>query len=317
MSNESDNKILIKFEIHVPILPGQKPEMIGIAEPPCPPPLPSPPIPAPSPAQVCPPKRRPAGVDLPCKVKVTGTNLSGVICATASGEDPVPSEVWLRIVAPGAPFSGPDTFNDTSPTPLGAPVMMGDPPTYSSWQADAVPNALCATPGTGIICPENDLVIWRKCQGDPTFSVQIIRFRGECSATTDCEDKCRGTSSVAASRLIETMACAYRIEARGFGGPFAPLNGTWVVPRCPCAAEGYAAWASGGDGVHEPRIDLHGKLCGCDPWELRLCCGKCHVVYTCARDKFNPLGASRFVWCGERTSLSECVFPTELRVVPD
>ena len=75
------------------------------------------------------------------------------------------------------------------------------------------------------------------------------------------------------------------------------------------------AWAGGGDGVRQPRAELVGRACGCEPLELRLSYGGRTLRYRVQRAGFNPLGINQFTWVEEPAPLAG-EFPRVLTVRP-
>jgi len=322
MSDASDNKILIKFEIHVPVGAGQtpvvvQPEALRQAAAPAPA---APPAPSPALMQAVQSiTMTPTSVTTPsgrAKVKVVGTNTSGVICVTNSNDTStlgIPLNVYLNVVPLGVSLPAPPLSTATPDGVQAETVPAGSD--YTNWKHEAVGGATCEPPSTGLPVCNNTLIVYRKYPGQSHWSRELIDFRGECSDVTDCESATNALLPVAAGP-IDTVPDALQVIARGFGGALQILNGKWILRRLRQAAAGNLAWVSGGDGQHQPRAELRGNACGCDPVELSFACGGKRIVYRASREQFNPLGASRFVRGDPSEALAGSECPSEMQVVP-
>lgn len=325
----SDNKIIIKFEVHVPMT-GGAPAVImpqSVAQPAAVPPAA---VPAPAPASGGPflsctelaglavgsSPRALAGVTLPVDtalVKVT-TN-SQTICVTHDQDSSilgVPVDVYVKVQPPAAPLPGVILADDTPPGLRAEPIGIGG--SFYQWRHLAVPNVACAAPGTGVVLPSNRLLVWRKYNLLPFWTRESVLFQGECSTMTDCDDERIKHGFAETSQVIDTAPVALCTLVQGFGGALCQLNGRWLLIRKPGGT--HATWSCGGDGHGTPRVELIADSCGCEPVKLRLSCAGVHALYSAPRKQFNPLGQSRFVRCGDPGALVGCDAPGELSVVP-
>src|SRR5215204_2189169 len=159
MSDASDNKILIKFEIHVPVGAGQnsvvvQPEALRQAAAAAPA-SPAPAAPSPALMQVVPSiTMTPTSVTTPggrAKVKVVGTNTSGVICVTNSNDTStlgIPLNVFLNVLPLGSSIPAPPLSTATPDGVQAETVPAGGD--YTNWKHDAVGGAICEPPSTGL-----------------------------------------------------------------------------------------------------------------------------------------------------------------------
>lgn len=318
----TDNRILIKFEIHVPVHCGQPVAVVQGVPAGCGAPAQQSASVVPAPAAAVPaavPRRFLTSVDQPTDtalVKVTGTGATnGAICVTASNDkDPflrIPDSVYCRIVDVNAtvghnPAADPQAVAATPTGPSGS---------YLSWRIDLLSTANCAYGASGTNLPYNELVIWRRWTGDGFYTIEFKPFRGLCTNRTNCEPE-TAEEFVIAGHMLDTVPRALEVKATGFTGTLSGLNGVWQVSRCDRVAPGMVAWATGGDGVRAPRMDLFGKSCCSEPMELRVACSNQRLTYVCDRAQFNPLGANRFVLGpGQRPPQETCI-PTEIHIAP-
>lgn len=343
MSDNHDNKILIKFEIHVPVGAGSAPVVINPPDAAAPaaaapaaapadqtppvaaPPAPGPPAPGPAPQIAIHSAKRLiptvmnslTSVSLPSLVKVPGSSTTGEICVQAQQDsDPAcgaPLEVWVAVHPPGADIPAtPPTTTATQATPVPAGGS------FFNWKADPVPGAQCEWPasGTGVTHgARNELIIWRRYSGEAHWSIEVIIFRGLCNNTaTDCTYFALPTAQLAAQRL-DTIPAALEVAARGFGGALARLNQTFRLTHLDSPAPGVVQWASAGDGDKVARAVLTCRTSG-DVCELLLEVDCKRIIYRLPAAGFQPLSANRLVWSGLRDGLDNSKFPTEVPVIP-
>lgn len=325
MSDNHDNKILLKFEIHVPVGAGQAPVVIN-------PPAAAPPA---APSAAAPPAQAAApvaahsanvvmmptivssltSVSLPSLVKVPGSSTTGEICVQAQQDsDPAcgpPVEVWVAVHPAGADIPAvPPTATATQATAIGS--------SFSNWIANPVPGANCEWPasGTGVTHgARNELIIWRRYAGEPHWSIEVIIFRGICNnAGTDCTYFALPTAQLAAQRL-DTIPAALEVAARGFGGALVRLNQTFRLTHLDSPAPGVVQWASAGDGDKVARAVLTCRT-SADVCELLLEVDGKRIIYRLPAAGFQPLSANRLQWSGRRDGLDNSKFPTEVPVTP-
>lgn len=321
MSDPDDrNKILIKFEIHVPVGAGQAPVILNA--PPSPPATPGPAAP---PAVVEPPKA-PAAVHqvtqsgrIPAMVGIiqpgataqvkAGTNTTeGVICVTAHETpdlwDRLPVDVYCKIVSPSEPIPPDPTASGVNATR----ATQAEEGKWDNWKIDELGTAPCRWEGSGTGLPFSELVVWRRYPNETFWNLEVRSFRGKCTLLTFCEEN--------ALHVFDTVPAVVELLANGFGNALGPLNGRWQLPRVEQTAPGKTAWSSGGDGVVSPRIQLHGPSCDGRTMSLELACGGKRLTYKLAATDFRPLGENRFRWCNQESPPRECSFPAELTVTP-
>ena len=313
-NNASDNKIVVKFEIQIPTCGGtpvvlQTPgvdlpdvEQSDVEQP----------LPVDGTgmlAMVPAPRQRVFALENPqnpANVKVTGTNTTGVICASAAGDTnengTPPHDVRLKVYRMTDPIDGTPPSDAVQPTPEGTGG------TFSSWIHNAVPGAQCGLGTTGSPNPLNRLAIWREYE--ELWFLTVSNFLGQCASQTDCDETTEAASA------LSTYPEAWRLVCRGFRGVLEGLNGDWTLAEFPHAAEGFVVWLVEGDGVEQPRLEFFGKRCGCEPFELRLVCAGKRVVYRVARRAFCPLGVNRLSWANEFGAPEHAQFPTSLQIVP-
>ena len=222
MSDASDNKILIKFEIHVPTGAGQTPVVVQSESSEAAVRASATPAPSPGLTQVSQSLTIvPTRLTLPngrAKVKIVGTNTVGVICVTNANDTSVlgiPLDVYLKVLPLGSPIPAPPLSTAIPDGVQAQTVPAGSD--YTNWRHDAVPDAVCEPPSTGFPVCNNTLIVYRKYPGQSHWARELVDFRGECSNVTDCE---AGTNIVLpiAARVLDTVPEAMEVIARGFGG---------------------------------------------------------------------------------------------------
>jgi hypothetical protein len=231
---------------------------------------------------------------------------NGVICVVAEGEvfsGLVPNAVKCEIFSPGASIpSSPD-----GGAVAATPGSTGD---FTNWSIDSLGGASCLWSATGTNhLPNNELAIWRMFPGETDWTLEVQSFRGQCALVTDCV-------RVGQPPVFDTVPRALELLVKGFTGALHALNGTWLLPHFPKIAAGVLSWICGGDGISSPRIEVSGNNCGCDPMELHLTHGGRRLVYTAAREAFNPLGENRFTLRSDPGLPRDTQLPTALVVKP-
>lgn len=295
--HHDDNKVLIKFEIHVPLGVGVSPVIVN------------------SPPGAVAPKPAHGGIDQPvacAKVKTTSPNTNGVICVSVT-EAPdafgrLPVDVYCKIISANDPIPRDPTAAGVGATHV-PPNSTGS---YSNWHLNELGTAQCAWAGSCTELPFNELVVWRKYPSENFWTIEVRAFRGQCATTTDCSYSAAG----AVAQVFDTIPAAIEVISQGFGGKLEPLNGRWLLPRVERTAAGEVIWSCGGDGESHPRVQLHGQSCGDQPMSLELACAGQRLVYTLERAAFRPLGENRFFWSRQESIPRDCSFPTQLVVIP-
>jgi len=232
----------------------------------------------------------------PALVKVVGSGISGNICANGV-VTPSPTLGTCTVIAllVQAPES---TVDDTPPSE----AVFAIPDENGAWENSAVPGAVCAWPGTGVIRPLNALVVWERWQNIPNWVHNIAYFHGECADRTDCDPKPELVNQLAGqvalnapeARVIDTTPAAWNVSVNGFRGEgVTSFNGNWTLTQFLQTAPGNLAWVAGGDSVQQPRVELFGQACGCTPFELRFSYQGSVVSYRFARDSWNPIGINQ------------------------
>lgn len=318
MSDNNDNRVIIKFEIQVPTGGGQAPIVINPAPgptptPPQPAPGPSPPQPvsASTPIKLSPVLAALTSVGTPMLVKVNGLETTGVVCIQATNDlDPIcgaPTDVRVAIHAPGSNITA---------TPSGDTAAASVGGSFANWKATSVPGAKCNPPatGTGVGSARNELIIWRKYLGEPNWSIEVILFHGVCSDETDCDSYLLPPAPLPPS-AFDTVPASLELVGRGFGGFLEKLNQPLRLKYVAKQQPGQARWESTGDGVHEPRAELVCRQTG-DVCELRLYSAGRLIIYQLPPSSFQPLAANRLQWSGRRDGLENCKFPTDVQIVP-
>lgn len=256
----------------------------------------------------------------PALVKVAGSGTSGSICA--SGSDPasasagICTEVYLLVQQPNTPIS-------SSPPP-GA--VMTIPETDGSWEYNGVPGASCAWLGTGVLLPENQLVVWKRWSNLPDYAISARSFHGQCSPRTNCDPiaevarRSVGAMAVAvpSREIVDTVPAAWDVKVQGFEGEgVTPFNGSWNLIQFRHTAPGHLAWVTNGDSVLSPRVELFGQACGCTPFELRFSSRGCTISYRFHRENWNPVGINFSDTVMTSGLPAGAEFPGRVEVVPN
>ena len=321
MSETPENKILIKFEIHVPVGAAGAPVVINPAPAAVPLSGASTTVPNAAAPTVLPSQSQPGdrktksyAVVQPgdiARVKVSGTgSATGAICVTAANDTAPygirPDRVVCLVLSNA---SDPIPHTPTGATGERDAVPAAPSTDLTNWIVAELPDARCSA-GTGTNLPFNEVVIWRKFDGEDIWTVEVRGFRGTCATNTECEDG--GSSPVTA----DAAARVWELVAKGFSGVFSPVNGIWHLIGCRRSPQGSMAWSSGGDGVSKPRIVLTSFGCGGKPMELAVSCAGHRLVYDVPHGRFNPLGSNRLQLSGNSRPPQGAIVPTELVVTP-
>lgn len=233
-----------------------------------------------------------AGLGIPIDIRLLNLAIGAVVPGSATGG-----------------FPSNQTPPGVQPQPQGP---TGSP--FFHWQHLTVPGGICGATGQ---LPWNKLIIYRKFTNADRWIPTEIWFQGLCSSTTGCETSIASDLSqqVSLAGVIDTYPKAWAIDVQGFADELSPLNGHWVIPHTQ-SAPGWKAWASGGDGYYQPRVDLFGETCGCNAFYLRLTCAGHHFVFEAPRHQFNPLSANRFEFKKSGSEWNRNSHPRSLSAVP-
>jgi hypothetical protein len=304
---DDQNEIVIKLEIHVPVLAGA-PKIISSTT--------SEPVSHSGNARVSQPLLSYEKPNSTAKVKITGTNACGKICVVKSNDSDqtngVPYDVYLEVVPT---TTTPDPTIPVTSCPPGTirAIPVSSSGSFLNWRHDDVPGALCAATGN---LPLNQLIVWRYYSGQLYWKPDSFFFKGQCSGQTDCEAATNTQGAGTWAKVLDTVPFAWQFAAQGFGGAFAAFNRNWRLVQSKQLNSSALLWTCGGNETQHFRAELIGNCQGCEPMELRLFCGERSVVYRAARQQFRPSGMNRFVLCGDQHAMDGCSFPREIQVVP-
>jgi hypothetical protein len=228
---------------------------------------------------------------------------SGNICVTASNDfcpdGHEPTAVFIKVMAPGDEIPG-------SPPVGSTPAIITSPGTWHHLQ---VGGASSLPPGTGVVLPWNQVVIWREFACEPgVWFIEVLNRQGESSTGTNC------TFSVAPT--FETVAESWIVPISGFAGEgLEVFNRAFDLQRDTSVAHGCLSWMSEGDGVRQPRAELVGHSCR-GAIEFRLLHAGRRVSYVIPRSQWNPVGMNSFRLHSRMGIPGQASIPTAVAILP-
>jgi hypothetical protein len=233
---------------------------------------------------------------------------AGNICVTASNDfcpdGHEPTAVFIKVMEPGDPIPA---SPPTGTPPVGAtPAIITSPGTWHHLQ---VGGAKSLPPGTGVVLPWNQIVIWREFSCEPgVWFIEVLNRQGESSTGTNC------TFSVAPT--FETVAESWIVPISGFAGEgLEVFNRAFDLLRDTSAAHGCLSWMSEGDGVRQPRAELVGHSCR-GAIEFRLLHAGRRVSYVIPRSQWNPVGMNSFRLHSRTGIPGQASIPTAVAILP-